>query len=147
MRGKMDSFDSKTINGYYKHQDIDDDAQTTYWEEDLNLDQVSKALCRPKVEWKLNNGKVATFPTRDLDRYKKAWLNFIAAKLLPFNHLSDVTKEWVVLLYAIVSGMFINVRKVIQESICYSIRAPTTGGLTHPSLIFALCQNAGVTAG
>ena len=73
------------------------------------------------------------------------WLNFIAAKILLVNHLSDVTKDRVVLLYAIVSWMSIDVGKIILNSIFNSILAPATRGLTYPSLIFSFCQNVGVT--
>lgn len=48
------------------------------------------------------------------------------------------------LLFAIVTGLKIDVRSLIQESILKTLRGSTSGGLLHPSLITALCKVANV---
>lgn len=71
VQGKMVLFDSKTINAYYQLPNLEDDYYTTYWEEELDLDQFITALCRPWVEWKLNNEEVVTFLMKEFDWSRK----------------------------------------------------------------------------
>lgn len=49
--------------------------------------------------------------------------------------VSDVTNERAVLLFAIVSGLMVDMGSFIQESILKALRGSTLGGLPHPSVI------------
>lgn len=111
VRGKSVLFDKQSINSYNQIEYMSDDNEfTEYMTEDLNLDTVIKTLCRPGAEWKSkgNDGAI-NFSNGELRRYGKAWYSFICAKLMPTTHVSDVIKDIVVLLYAIVMGKNINV--------------------------------------
>ena len=50
-------------------------------------------------------------------RIPRAWMYFVAARLFPVKNYSKVTRDHVVLLYAILEGMSIDVRHVIWTNI------------------------------
>ncbi|EOY16729.1 Uncharacterized protein TCM_035608 [Theobroma cacao] len=63
--------------------------------------------------------------------------------MLLVKHLSNVTKDRAVLLYAILSGKSINIGQLIFNNTIYIARLPKDG-LWFPSLITALCKQASV---
>lgn len=85
-----------------------------------------------------------SFPQQALSHYGKAWYAFIGANIQPTRHVSDVTRERATLLYAIVTGLNVDVGVLINESIKKAIRSKVMSGLSHPSLITRLCKRAGV---
>ena len=64
--------------------------------------------------------------------------------LKPRLHLSTVTRDKTVLLYAIVQGMKFDVVNVIEKGIIESTQRQCNGALIHPSLITQLCRLAKV---
>ena len=62
---------------------------------------------------------------------------------MPTTHLSDVSRERAILLYAIMSGPSIDVGWVIFDSYRRCVRQKV-GGIVFPSLIMALCAFNGV---
>ena len=56
--------------------------------------------------------------------------------MIPVTHMSDITKDHSMLIYAIRKGKSIDVGSVIQQSILFYLRQLTT---FHPSLITGLC--------
>ena len=65
---------------------------------------------------------------------------------MPVRHFSDITKERVVLLYAIVTGKSINLGKFLSSHILQCAKHLTMS-LFYPSLITALCVTNGVQYG
>lgn len=63
------------------------------------------------------------------------------------TRLSNVTKDRVILLYALPLGFSMDVRKVIYHSIRRIHRGSTIGGLGHSFLITDLCHRARVEIG
>lgn len=147
VRGKMVPFDRTTINRLYHLPDIEHDEYSTYAREELDLEQVILKLCRPGTQWKFRGHEALSFKTSELSVTNKVWHSFICAKLLPVTHISDVTRERAILVYTIVTGKSIDVGRLVGQSIRHCRRASTTGGLAHPSLITALCRQAGVVWG
>ncbi|KAH0468019.1 hypothetical protein IEQ34_003052 [Dendrobium chrysotoxum] len=58
------------------------------------------------------------------------------------KNISEIIKDRVN--YSIKVGYKIEVEQLIYSSINYIIKGTTSMGLAHPSLIYALCVNAGV---
>lgn len=58
--------------------------------------------------------------------------------------MSEIIKEKVLLLYAILKDFDINVGAIINFSIRRFLRGSIPGGLPHPSLTCGLCHRAGV---
>ncbi|PON36696.1 hypothetical protein PanWU01x14_326310 [Parasponia andersonii] len=70
--------------------------------------------------------------------------HFISTKLLPSNSYNGVTKERVILNYAILTGLTVDVGKVIQNSILHIARGSTVIALGHSTLIYELCRQVDV---
>lgn len=97
------------------------------------------------MKWKLTDQQVADhFPVSKLSRYGKAWHACICTKLMPCQHMSDVINQRAALLFCIAKDYSVDIGEVIYDSVLKGIEPGTTGGLPHPSLITALCRQAGV---
>ena len=70
----------------------------------------------------------------------KVCYNFICATLKLSLHLSTVTRDKTVLLYAFVQGNKFDVDNVIDRELIESTHGRCTGALIHPSLITQLCR-------
>ena len=143
VRGKWVPFDRTTINKHYNLPDIEGDKYSRYREQP-NTAEVLKFLTNGRVQWKMKGDDVLHFPSSGLAYETKAWHYFISATLLPSGNTYEVTKERAILNYAILKGFSIDVGKIIERSIMDRLKGGTTGGLGHPSLIYALCVAAGV---
>lgn len=62
---------------------------------------------------------------------------------MPSTHVSDISKEWALLLYALMKHMPMNVGSIIYSFILHCSKI-TNAGFSFPSLITALCVRAGV---
>lgn len=114
VRGKEVSYAKAEINAYYKLSEmVGDDEFTEYMQKDIDLSEVIKVLCRPGAEWKSKEHEAFSFAHKELNRYGKAWYYFLCAKLMSTTQVTDVIHDRVVLLYAIVKGMTIDVGQVI----------------------------------
>ncbi|PON62958.1 hypothetical protein TorRG33x02_277840 [Trema orientale] len=122
VRIKTVSFSAKAISDYNGLPDFEEDEYTQYLAEELDYDSIVTQMCIPGI---------------------RAWFSFICANLMPTSYQTMVTKERAVLLDTIVTERSIDVRKVIKDLILHTIQASTIGGLTHPSLITALCVKVG----
>lgn len=115
VRGKAVAYDRKTINNYYQlpNYEYEDYLRNGLGAHDLNI--VIAQLYKPGTTWKLRNGtdEKTSFSYTELSCYKKAWYSFICSNLMPTRHISDVTKEKAVLLFAIVTKLKIDIRLVI----------------------------------
>ena len=83
------------------------------------------------------------FPRKALVDNIRPWYAFVCVNLQPTAHLSDVTRERAILLYALVTGASIDVGRVIFYHYMHSVRAKQ-GGIMFPSLITSLCALNGV---
>ena len=63
---------------------------------------------------------------------------------MPSTYISDVTKEWIMLLFAIFIGILMDVRAIIMPSIKHALQKSTTIKLVNLHLIFGLCKEANV---
>ena len=70
----------------------------------------------------------------------KAWVYFFSARFLPSTHFSEIHIDRIKLVYAIMTGLRIDVGRIIRSSIRYSCRLTTIGGLSHGTFITELCH-------
>ncbi|PIN10242.1 hypothetical protein CDL12_17170 [Handroanthus impetiginosus] len=101
-----------------------------------SLETISKTICKvppPKLDPKC-------IPRSSLINEAWDWLHFINAQLYPSSDLSEVSKDGVVLLYAILIGVPLDIGHYIHNAILKSAR----GGMSFPSLITVLCQQEGL---
>ena len=75
----------------------------------------------------------------------KVWYNFLCVKIRPTLHLSTVTKDKTILLYAMTKGFQFDIGTVIERGLIELTHDHYTGALIHPFLITQLCQLAKVS--
>ena len=83
--------------------------------------------------------KFTTFQMHALMPLAKVWYNFLCVKIKPSLHLSTVTKDMTILLYAMTKGVQFDIRTVIERGLIESTHERCTG-----ALITKLCQLTGV---
>ena len=108
VREKQIRFDVVTINWHFSIQapQIDD---VTNIDRTADLDEVIKVIYGKVVNWIVVRGTCISFLTKELVTDIKIWHHFICARLVPTSHLTEVSRERVLLLYAIVKNLSINV--------------------------------------
>ena len=72
----------------------------------------------------------------------KVWYNFLCVKIKATLHLSTVTKEKTILLYAMTKGLPFYIGSIIEWGLIELIHGRYTEALIHPSLITHLCRLA-----
>ena len=92
----------------------------------------------------LSTGEFTTFPMTTLMPVAKVWYVFLSVKIKPSLHLSTVTKDKTILLYAMTKGLQFDIGMVIERGLIETTHGRCTGALIHPSLITRLCRSAGV---
>ncbi|GMN72950.1 hypothetical protein TIFTF001_055299, partial [Ficus carica] len=144
VRGKWVPISRTIINQYYGLPDIEEDGYQKYLE-NVDTDEVKSAICAFDIAWKTGrNGIPVKLSSRGLYKYGKAWHQFVCARLMPVWHVSHITKDRAILLFAIFTNKSIDVGRVIYHQIMQSVRN-STFGLYFPSLITDLCKRAEVT--
>lgn len=132
------------INNYYNLPDLEkhEDGYSIY-ASDLDMDEVIKNLCWPGTTWTVVGDAKTTFPSSAINRNLKLWHHFVAAHLIHMSHLTEVTKDWALLLFAIHSGQAMDVGRIVCQTILYETCHQNIC-LSFPSLITDLCAWAKV---
>ena len=96
--------------------------------------------------WKRHpsTGDFTTFQMHSFTLVAKVWYNFLCVKIKPALHLSTVTKDKTILLYAMTKGFQFDIGPVIEMGLIKSTHGRCTGALIYPSLITQFCQMAEV---
>ena len=89
-------------------------------------------------------GEFTTFQMHALMPLAKVWYNFLCVKIKPSLHLSTVTKDKTILLYAMTKGLQFDIGTVIKRGLIKTTHGRCTGALIHPSLITKLCRSTRV---
>ena len=81
----------------------------------------------------------------DLKQIAKAWVKFLKSRLMPTTNTTTISQDRLILLYAIVKGLAINVGKIIEQEIkkC-ATKKQKSATLLFPSLISGICEALGV---
>lgn len=80
----------------------------------------------------------------DLKSNAKVWVKFLKSHLMPTIHATIVSHDKLILVYAIVKGLIIDVGKVIEKEIreC-ALKKQKITALFFPSLIIGICEASG----
>lgn len=76
--------------------------------------EVFKTLTVSGSEW-MNEGRVVN--KIDLKPVAKVWVKFLKSRLIPTTHTNMVSQDRLVLLYAIIKELSIDVSKIIKQEI------------------------------
>lgn len=109
-----------------------------------DYDLIIRTLCYPGTTWKVP-GTYTVFLEKFLRENAAVWYAFLARRLMPVGHTSDVQRESAVVLYALYTGMPIDVGKLIFGQLTMSIHNASLA-LYFPTIVTELCARAGVHA-
>ncbi|PIN17588.1 hypothetical protein CDL12_09769 [Handroanthus impetiginosus] len=146
VRGATITFSSSAINHLLGAPIVDEPNDfKAFIQHPLSWETISKVICATPPDWVLNvyNEPVGILHS-SLTNEAWDWLRFINARLYPSSYLSEVSKERAVLLYAILTGVPLDIGRYINGAIFKSARGGKTVSLFFPSLITALCHREGL---
>ncbi|BAT83746.1 hypothetical protein VIGAN_04095600 [Vigna angularis var. angularis] len=111
---------------------------------ELDYEEIEQALCITGGTFQRNRQQQPLHVKRiHLNSLSRLWMPLVHSNISPCTHVSDVTVNRAVILYAILTGRSVNLGKLIAHEIrncANSTKAP----LGHPSLITHLCKQEGV---
>ena len=141
VRGKWIEYVAQAINRIYRLLD-DESAEYKALFSNIDNERLMQELTHDQGIWKRqpSMSDFTTFRMHSLRPVAKVLYNFVCVKIKPTLHLSIVTKDKTILLYAITKGF----RFVIEWRLIESTQGRCTGALIHPSLITQLCRLAEV---
>ena len=116
--------------------------------EDFDLDLIIATLCQPGTVWSFKKGSndYRSFPSIAMNRYARAWNNFICANILPSSHTHEVTVERARLLWGILNEeYYVDLGEFIFQGIQKFLRGNTQYSIPYASIVTRLCQAVGVT--
>ncbi|KOM42976.1 hypothetical protein LR48_Vigan05g058000 [Vigna angularis] len=147
VRGQRISFNADTINEFLNTDWEDEDEICGYDElmaTELDYEEIEQALCITGGTFQRNRQQQPLHIKRvHLSSLSRLWMPLVHSNISPCTHVSDVTVNRAVILYAILIGRSVNLGKLIANEIrncANSTKAP----LGHPSLITHLCKQEGV---
>ena len=114
VREKTIKFDSVTINKFYQIPIPMTDELVTL-ANTADMDEAAHEICGKEVHWTIVNGVRTSFLMKELLTVMKTWHHFLCARLSPNSHLTEVTRERALMLYAISKSLSINVGSWILE--------------------------------
>ena len=145
VRGNWVVFGREEINRLFNLRVQKDGAKFKKQIKEQKIQKIVDLLTVGKGEWKGTKKTPCRSISRgDLTEEAKVWLYFIKSVLLPSKHLSIVRREEAILLYALLKGYMINVRKIIEKSILRYSEGNCKGMIPHPRTITRLCIQGGV---
>ncbi|XP_073045904.1 uncharacterized protein [Primulina eburnea] len=141
VRGRQVPYDPKTINDLLGLPAVDDSVFQA-WVLNPDYDLIIHTLCYSGTTWK-QPGTYTVFLEKFLKVEAALWYAFLSKRLMPVGHTSDVQRDRAVVLYAIYTGMPIDVGKLIfgQLTICINCN---NLAFYFPTIVTELCARAGV---
>ena len=140
VRGQWVDFGARPINQIYQLRDDDNEEYRALFA-DTDFQVLMHELTQGLGLWRRHplTGEFTTFPMIALRPVAKVWYNFLSVKIKPSLHLSTVTKDKTILLYAMTKGFQFDIGTVIERGLIESTHERCTGALIHPSMITKLC--------
>ena len=114
---------------------------------DIDFESLMRELTQGQGVWRRHpsTDEFTTFQMHALTPLAKVWYNFLCVKIKLSLHLSTVTKDKAILLYAMTKGFQLDIGTVIERGLTELTQGRCTGALIHPSLITRLCHSDGVS--
>ena len=97
----------------------DDSAEYKALFVDTDYERLMQELTHGQGVWRSqpSTGDFTTFHMHSLTPVAKVWYNFLCVKIKPTLHLSTVTKDKTILLYAMTKGFQFDIRTVIERGL------------------------------
>ncbi|KAJ4717211.1 Retrovirus-related Pol polyprotein from transposon 17.6 [Melia azedarach] len=135
------------INHIYGLVDIAD--EYSEFTETVTEEQINEALqltTKEGTQWIVSSTKKRTVMQTALTPAARVWYHFIKFRLRPTTHNDTVSQSRILLIYALLIGLSINIGRIILAEMRKCI-SKAAGQLYFPSTITMLCAQAGVIFG
>ena len=140
VRGRLVDFGARAVNQFYQLREDDSEEYQALFVATEFEGLMQELTHGQGVWWRLSStGEFTTFPMTALTLVAKVWYNVLSVEIKPSLHLSTVTKDKMILLYAMAKGFQFDIGTVIERGLIESTHGRCTGALIHPSLITELC--------
>lgn len=137
--------ESRVINAFYDLLAVID-CEYTKFTENMTVKkwgEVFKTLTIQGSEWMNKKSRVVN--RIELIPIAKVWVKFLKSRLMPTTHTTTISQDRLILLYAIVKGLAIDVGKIIKKEIReFTTRKQKSVVFLFPSLIIGICKAFGV---
>ena len=110
------------------------------------LEMTLKMVTIEGTQWQLSRGGAKTIIVADLNPEAKVWAAFVKTNLLPTTHDTTLLADRILLVYAIIMNLSIDVGKIVADEIV-KCASKKVGRLFFPPLITMLCLEAVVPFG
>ncbi|CAL0333349.1 unnamed protein product [Lupinus luteus] len=152
VRGKVILFDRDTIHALLHEPsgpaDYDwiNEVSTRFDDSTITRKQILRLLCIPGTPFSTNSdGQPLRLYRKHMTQLAQLWMMFLVHNVIPNSHVSSLPLPDCYLLYALMSGMKVDVAAIIARDIYKTVvRAGKKGALGFPSLITELCAQRGV---
>ncbi|PIN02666.1 hypothetical protein CDL12_24818 [Handroanthus impetiginosus] len=146
VRGATIEFSSSAINQLLGAPIVDESNKfEAFIQHTPSWETISEVICATPPDWVLSvHNEPVGIPRSSLTNEAWDWLRFINARLYPSSHLSEVSKDRTVLLYAILTCVPLDIGRYINGAILKSARGGMTLSLYFPSRVTALCRQEGL---
>ena len=136
---KWVEFGAQAINRIYRLLDNDSATYRALFT-DTDYERLMQELTHGQGVWKRqpSTGDFTNFQMHSLTPVAKVWYNFLCVKIKPTLHLSIVTKDKTILLYAMTKGFQFDIGSVIERGLIELTQGRCIGALIHLSLITQL---------
>ena len=136
VRAKWVEFGAQVINRIYRLLDENSEEYRAIFT-DTYYERLMQELTHGRGVWKRHpsTGDFTTFQMHSLTPVAKVWYNFLCVKIKPTLHLSTVTEDKTIVLYAMTKGFQFDIGSVIERGLIESTHGRFTWALIHPSLI------------
>ena len=105
--------------------------------------KVFKTLTVSGSEWMNEERRVVS--RIDLKPIAKVWVKFLKSRLMSTTHTTTISQDILILFYAIVKGLVIDVGRIIErENRDYAMKKQKFDALLFPSLITGICEVSGM---
>ena len=145
VRGRWVAFGQRVISQLFGIRQGGDYTEYERLQKNPNFEEIEQKLTGGQEQWQRIRTISNAFINRgDLTKVGKVWFYFVNSMLKPSKHVSTVSQDRAILLYALVKGYALNVGTIMEESILDYVEGKFSKNIPHPSLITLLCIKGGV---
>ncbi|EOY21601.1 Uncharacterized protein TCM_013502 [Theobroma cacao] len=114
-RSKLVPFSSHAINEFYETTDIKSNGYGQYLGEHEDWDDIIHILYEESAQCRFFNNTPVSFKKNVMKPTYKIWLYFVASKLLPTTHTSNVMKDRAIPIHSIMIGCTIDIGHIFYK--------------------------------
>ena len=118
VRGRWVDFGAWAVNQFYQLREDDSEEYQVLFVA-TNFEGLMQELTHGQGVWRRlpSTGEFTTFPMTALTLVVKVWYNFLSVEIRPSLHLSTVTKDKTILLYAMTKGFQFDIGTIIKRGL------------------------------